>query len=77
MVLTRNRGLWAPEYFVDGENCILVPPGDSSALAAALRQLEGDAGLRTRMGEAARETVLKHFPHTKNLESLRAAIADL
>jgi glycosyltransferase involved in cell wall biosynthesis len=77
VVLTRNRGLWAPEYFVDGENCILVPPGDSPALAAALRQLEGDAGLRTRMGEAARKTVLKYFPHTKNLESLRAAIAGL
>lgn len=77
VVLTRNRGLWAPEYLVDGENCILVSPGNSAALATALRRLEGDAGLRTRMGEAARETVLKHFPHKKNLESLRAAIADL
>jgi glycosyltransferase involved in cell wall biosynthesis len=77
VVLTRNRGLWAPEVLVNEKNCLLVPPGDSRALAAALRRLDGDSGLRGRLGLAARETVLKHFPHSRNMESLRAAIAGL
>ena len=34
---------------------IVVPAGDSAALADALLRLAGDAGLRARMGRAARE----------------------
>jgi D-inositol-3-phosphate glycosyltransferase len=38
----------------DGQNGVLVPPGDSMALAAALQQVLTDAGLRFRMGAEAR-----------------------
>jgi len=61
VVLTKTRGLWAPEHFVDGENCLLVPPGDAAALGAAIGRLRSDAALAARIGSAARETVTKHF----------------
>ena len=40
---------------------ILVPPGDSTALAEAMQRLASDSELRTRMGRAARERYLKLF----------------
>ena len=27
VILTKTRGLWSPNMLVDGENCLLVPPG--------------------------------------------------
>jgi len=43
---------------------ILVPPGDSAALADAMQRLASDPSLRLRMGQAARERYLKLFaPH--------------
>jgi lipopolysaccharide/colanic/teichoic acid biosynthesis glycosyltransferase len=44
-----------PWVNVDGITGLTVPPGDSRALSAALQRLAGDATLRRRMGEAARE----------------------
>ncbi len=43
------------DLVVDGETGLLVPPGDPVALRAALARLLGDAGLRERLGRAARE----------------------
>ena len=45
----------------DGETTLAVPPGDPSALAAALVRVLGDAGLRARLGAAARQRVLEKF----------------
>jgi len=41
----------------DGVNALLVPPDDSSALAAALERLADDAELRRRFGAASRALV--------------------
>ena len=41
---------------VDG---LLVPPGDTAALADALELLQADKGLRLRLGRAARAKVLR------------------
>jgi glycosyltransferase involved in cell wall biosynthesis len=49
------------DLVADGETGLLVPPRDVPALRGALEQLLGDAGLRRRMGEAARERVRAHF----------------
>jgi glycosyltransferase involved in cell wall biosynthesis len=46
---------------VDGATGLLVPPGDASALAAALRQLASDAELRARMGEAGRKRAMDRY----------------
>ena len=40
---------------------ILIPPGDSAALAGAMQCLASDPALRKRMGEAARDRYLKLF----------------
>ena len=41
---------------------ILYPPSDSAALAAALRRLAGDPGLRARMGRAGEERARRFAP---------------
>jgi glycosyltransferase involved in cell wall biosynthesis len=47
------------ELIRHGINGLLCPPGDAGALAAALAGLCADPGLRQRLGEAARATVLR------------------
>lgn len=43
-----------PELIADGEQGLLVPPGDAAALAEALARCLGDTGLRDRLGESGR-----------------------
>jgi glycosyltransferase involved in cell wall biosynthesis len=52
----------------DGETALLVPPGDPSALAAALGRALDDAELRARIGDAGRERVLERFTWRKTAE---------
>ncbi|WP_316977608.1 glycosyltransferase family 4 protein [Shumkonia mesophila] len=61
VVLSRNKGLWTPEYLKDGENCLLIPPGDPAALRAAVESLRDDRALAARIGTAGRKTVDDHF----------------
>lgn len=53
IVATRVGGV--PDVLSDGEDALLVEPGDEEALAAALARLAADAELRARLGPAARE----------------------
>ena len=46
-----------PELVRDGENGLLVPAGDHDALAAAIRRLIGEPGLRKRLAAAAAPSV--------------------
>lgn len=46
-----------PEVVRDGENGLLVPPGRADELAAALRRLVEEPGLRDRLAEAAAPSV--------------------
>jgi len=52
VVASRVAGI--PDVVADGENGLLVPPGDAAALASALERLAADPGLRRRLGENAR-----------------------
>lgn len=60
------------------ETCLLVPPGDSEALAAMISTALGDAELRNRIGHAGRERVVNHWSwkHTaiKTVEQYRALL---
>jgi glycosyltransferase involved in cell wall biosynthesis len=64
----------------DGQTAVLVPPGDSEALAAALRRHLGSATLRASIGAAGRQRVLDNWSwsvmaaHT--VEHYRALLAD-
>lgn len=49
------------EAVIPGETGLLVPVGDATALAAALRTLIDDAGLRTRFGRRARQWAAERF----------------
>jgi glycosyltransferase-like protein len=45
------------EYLEDGHSALLVPPGDSAALAAALGRLARDPALRRRLADGGRPLV--------------------
>jgi glycosyltransferase involved in cell wall biosynthesis len=51
----------SPELIVDGESGLIVPAGDSTALAAAISKLHQDSALREQLGNAARERIRTHF----------------
>src|SRR5213083_1872431 len=59
VVSTRLAGI--PESVVHGETGLLVPPGDTMALAQALEQLIEEAKLRFHYGRAGRVRIEQHF----------------
>lgn len=59
IVTSRAGGL--PEAVADEVTGILIPPGDVSALAHALRRLLDDPALRQKMGKAGRLRIQKEF----------------
>jgi glycosyltransferase involved in cell wall biosynthesis len=70
VVASRLSGI--PELVADEQSGLLVPPGDAGAIAQALQRLHTDAGLRQRLGEAARQKVLQEFDLFKNAATLAA-----
>jgi len=59
IVASRVGGI--PEEIDDGKSGLLVPPGDSGALADALRKLLRSAALRLEFGRAAQEKFRRQF----------------
>jgi glycosyltransferase involved in cell wall biosynthesis len=57
VVATTAVGAVAGGLVRDGQTGLVVPPGDPEALAAAINRLLDDAGLRERLGAAARQAV--------------------
>ena len=62
-----------PELVADGEQGLLVPPGDVGALAAALARLIAEPATRRRLGDAARARAEAQF----GLEPFRQAHVEL
>jgi len=50
----------ARELLTDGENALLVPPGDPDALAAAILRLSRDEDLRLRLARSGHRTFLEN-----------------
>ncbi len=58
------------ERVEEGGTGLLVPPGDSTAMAAALRELEADRARLAAMGAAARHHVESRFSWQRTFEDL-------
>lgn len=63
----------AAEICRDGENCLLVPPGDHLALAAALRRLSDDRALREQLRSVGL-TIARSYSLEATLQSVEALI---
>jgi glycosyltransferase involved in cell wall biosynthesis len=59
VVASRVAGI--PDVVVDGQNGLLVPEKDPTALAAALRRLVEEPKTRARLGDAARRTAVERL----------------
>lgn len=62
-----------PQVLKDGDNGILVAPGDAESLAVALGKLLADSTLRAKLGRAARVTVEREYSietHIKRLSRI-------
>lgn len=62
---------------IDGETGLVVPPSDPVALRAAMLKLAGDAGLRRRMGMAARQRFEERFTAERMAGQYLAAYQEL
>jgi glycosyltransferase involved in cell wall biosynthesis len=71
-VIATGRG-GSGEYLRDGANCLIVPPEDPRAIAAAVRRLAGDPALRERLREGGLQTAGAHTETAFN-EAVRAAL---
>ena len=69
-----------PLAVVDGQNGLLVPPGEIEPLTLALERLVHDRELRQCFGERGRKLIEEHFsPYVmaKKLEAMYASVLDL
>jgi glycosyltransferase involved in cell wall biosynthesis len=75
VVATAARG-WAG-VIEDGVDGLLVPPGDPEALRHALARVLDDAGLRARLGRAARQAAVTRFSLKAYADRLHALMEEL
>jgi glycogen synthase len=75
VVATTTGGI--VDMIADGENGLLVPPGDEYRLAEAMARLLNDAGLRARLSAGAQKRVQRFTASavTERLEAVYASVA--
>lgn len=61
-----------PDTVVEGEDALLVPPGDSPALVEALQRVIDDRALRERLGLAARAHAIAAYDRERVVERVEA-----
>ena len=66
MVATRVGG--SAEAMRDGENGLLIEPSDPQSLAGAIKTLLHDSALASRLGSAARQTIVDRFSMSRMVE---------
>lgn len=74
VVATRGGGV--TEIIRDGETGLLVPPGEPSALAAALGRVLSDPALAERLAQKGREDVSQRFSLEETCRSVSALLAE-
>jgi glycosyltransferase involved in cell wall biosynthesis len=75
VVATRVGG--TPEALHDGETGLLVPPGDSQAIATAVMRLLDDRELALRLGRAAHDLIARKFSVEQMVRSTEELYLDL
>lgn len=68
---------YCAEWFVDGENGLVVPVGDADALAAAIVRVCGDAQLRRRLAAAGRRLVEERADSRRCMDGLECVYREL
>ncbi len=68
-----SAGAPQDESILDGKTGILVPPGDSTALAKAMERLLKNPEEAERMGAAAKDFVSKHYNKEHSIKLIRQA----
>lgn len=61
VILTRTRGLWEPEFLRHLENVFLVEPEDVHNLSAALAYCDEHPDVLKKMGNKARELIVRRY----------------
>ena len=79
-VVSTTGGALPEVVGADGDTALLVPPGDSEALAAKIRMALDDPSLRSAIGARGRQRVIDNWSwrHTaeRTLEQYRALLAE-
>jgi len=65
------------EVIADGENGMLVEPGDAAQLASAIVELAGDCSLRARLAAGARRRVEEGYTWRRNAQRVFERAGDL
>ncbi len=76
-IVTTTLSTGVREVNAAGETGLEVPPGDAEALRGAMQRLAGDAALRSRLGEAGRARVERHFTLDQMLDAHLALCQEL
>lgn len=71
-VATRTQGA---DQLLTPSCGIVVPVGDTAAMADGIARLAGDPALRAAMGTVARERALEHFSHDRMVRELSEIVA--
>jgi glycosyltransferase involved in cell wall biosynthesis len=66
-----------PEAVLDGENGILIPPGNPDAMARAILDVLGRADAGRALGLRGREIVLERFTHESRAARFRAVFEEV
>jgi glycosyltransferase involved in cell wall biosynthesis len=74
-VIASNTG-GVPEIVMDGETGILVPPGDSQAMAAAIEKIISERELLREMGCKGRVRAIERFQLKDHIDRLEALLME-
>lgn len=77
VVFSDIAGVWDRNVMVDGETCLLAPPGSAEGLRKQVEKLLVDPGRAAEMGRSAREAVEKNYTLDLMTDALKKRIGAL